>query len=84
VVCRECGKAFPVKPRDVRTAKGDLEELTPERLAQRLVMNRKRQEQGRAGTYEALVNLGRMRGMKHPDKWATHVMAARAAKRRIG
>jgi superfamily II DNA or RNA helicase len=84
VVCRECGKAFPVKPRDVRTATGELEELTPERLAQRLVMNRKRQEQGRAGTYEALVNLGRMRGMKHPDKWATHVMAARAAKRRIG
>lgn len=84
VVCRECGKPFPVKPREVRQAKGDLEELTPERLAQRLVMTRKHQEQGRAGTYDALVSLGRMRGMKRPELWAHHVMSARAAKRRIG
>jgi DNA repair protein RadD len=80
VVCRECGKAFPIEARSYREAKGELEEVT----ADTLIKARKKQEQGSAQTYEALVSLGRMRGMRRPEMWAHHVMAARQKKRRIG
>jgi DNA repair protein RadD len=81
--CRECGEAFHVEPREVRQEKGDLEEVTEESLADQLINARKRQEQGRADTFEALVALGLRRGMQRPHAWAHFVMKARARKRRV-
>jgi superfamily II DNA or RNA helicase len=80
VECRSCGKAFPVEPRKIAEVDGTLEEVTAESLIKR----RKKQEQGRAETFEALVALGRLRGMRKPHAWAHHVMQARQRKRRIG
>jgi superfamily II DNA or RNA helicase len=79
MVCRSCGKEFPIEPRKVSEIDGDLEEVTADRLAAR----RKFKEQGAARSYEALVSLGRMRRMRNPHMWAKHVLAARARKGRL-
>lgn len=79
VVCRSCGRDFPVEPRTVRQEKGELEEVT----AEALIKVRKRQEQGRAQTLEALIQLGRLRKMPHPEQWAFFVMRARNKKRKL-
>jgi superfamily II DNA or RNA helicase len=74
--CPECGFEFPPAPREVPERDGELEELTPERMAAR----RERREQGRADTLEALQEIGRRKG--HKPGWAQHVWNARQAKRR--
>jgi DNA repair protein RadD len=79
VVCRACGKTFPVEPRKIREEDGELAEVT----AEALIKARKRQEQGSAKTLEALIQLGRTRGMRRPDLWARHVMKARIRKGRL-
>jgi superfamily II DNA or RNA helicase len=80
VECRSCGKVFPVEARKIAEVEGELSEITAEDLIKR----RKKQEQGRAETFEALVALGRLRGMRKPHAWAHYVMQARQRKRRIG
>lgn len=76
-ICRECGSAFAVKARKLETRDGELGEVDPE-----TVRRQQRREQGRAQTYDALVALGRMRGMRSPEGWARHVLQAREAKAR--
>jgi DNA repair protein RadD len=78
--CIECGHIFEVKPREIEQRKGVLQEVTPEMVAMRLM----RREQGTAQSYEALVEIGRRRGMKYPEGWARHVWAARQAKKPDG
>ncbi len=74
--CVECGDVFPVKPRTIREVEGELEEVKKaEQKAARI-------EQGRAGDMEALIELGRMRGMKNPRGWAYYVLKARGQKRK--
>lgn len=80
VVCRSCGHAFPREAREVSEVPGQLEEIT----AEGLIARRRRKEQGSARTFQALVELGIMRGMKNPYAWAGHVMRARAKKMRVG
>lgn len=69
--CTFCGFVFEVQARVIEQVDGELEEIKS--------VN-KRQEQGSAKNYEQLVILGRQRGMKHPEGWARHVMAARGKK----
>ena len=42
------------------------------------------QEQGQARGFADLVKLGYARGHKHPERWAAHIMTARAANARRG
>ena len=79
MVCRSCGHTFPREAREVRQVSGELKEVT----AEGLIAARRRQEQGGARTFEALVALGKMRGMKQPHAWASHVMKARSKKARL-
>ena len=48
-----------------------------ERLAKRKEQIAKKAEQGRAKTFEQLVELGKSRNYKHPVGWARKVMASR-------
>lgn len=77
VQCPECGHVYEVVPRKIDEVEGELSEVDIETA--RL---QKRREQGQAESIEALVQLGRMRGMKSPHGWAKHVWEARVAKRR--
>jgi hypothetical protein len=79
VVCRECGRDFPVEPRKVSEQAGELEEVTAETLAKA----RRKSEQGQAGTYEQLMALARTRRYRNPHVWATAVLKGRAKKRRL-
>ena len=74
--CRECGAEFPAKPREVEVREGELSEVD--------VLQARRQakrDQGAAQSIEALIELGRMRGMKNPAGWARHVWESRQRKR---
>lgn len=75
--CRECGKAFPIQPREIEQVDGELSEIEVARMKRDAA-----RAQAGAETYDALVELGRMRKMKHPEGWARHVIAAREAKHR--
>lgn len=74
--CRECGALFPVKPREVEVVDGELAEIELARMKREAART-----QGQAQTLEALTELGRMRGMRRPELWAGHVLAAREKKR---
>lgn len=71
-VCTECGEPFPVDARTVAEVDGELAEVDPE-----VVRKQARREQGRAGSLEALIQLGQQRGYKNPRAWALHVMRGR-------
>lgn len=76
--CPKCDTIFPAaKPRKVAKKKGKLEKVTPEELAAR----RKAQEVGMTNSLSALVELGRIRGYRDPEKWAQHVWAGKQAKK---
>jgi DNA repair protein RadD len=70
-VCGECGHQFTPERRELQHVDGELVEVQ-QQVARR--------EQAKAQTLEALVEIGRRRGMKHPRGWARHVLAARQAK----
>ncbi len=73
ISCAECGCMFPVKPREVATVAGDLAEIS----------GVPRMRQSQLDTLDALIAEGKRRGYKSPLYWAKHVMAGRAAKRRV-
>lgn len=72
--CPECGHVFPIKPRNIKEVEGELEEV---RRQEQLQFKR---NQGQAKDFDALVQLGKMRGMKQPYAWANHVLNARNRK----
>lgn len=74
--CRECGEPFPVQARKIEEVAGELQEVSIEEL--RRVAKK---EQAMSQTLDALIELGRMRGYKAPERWAQHVWAARSARR---
>ena len=76
VKCGECGHVFEVKPRKIDEVEGELEEVEKE-FKRKLA----RKQQGSAADISALVELGKMRGMKNPHGWAYHVMQARNQRR---
>ena len=82
LLCKFCGTPFAIaiggNAREIKHAEGDLVPLTPEDI-ERIARSR-RVEQGRAESFEELVELGRKRGMTNPLGWAKHVFEARQAK----
>jgi superfamily II DNA or RNA helicase len=75
LVCPECGEWFQVKPREVRELPGELHEIAGVRI--------ERLPQAQLDTLEALIAEGKRRGYKSPLYWAKHVLAGRAAKRKL-
>jgi len=79
-ICRDCGAEFVIKPRLIEEVEGELEEVDP-----RVVSIKFRRDRSNAKDLDALTEIGRMRGMNYPEKWAAHVLKAReekAAKKR--
>jgi superfamily II DNA or RNA helicase len=81
-VCQYCGTPFnsglDIGPREVKHVAGELVPMTAEDLER--IQRSRRVEQGRAESFEDLVELGRKRGMKNPVMWAHHVWLARMDK----
>ena len=76
-VCANCGVPFPVEPREVEQRKGNLEELTPEEMAQRMAKLHASREVGMSTSLAQLEEIGRKRG--HKPGWAMHVWEAKQA-----
>ena len=76
--CPCCGHVYEVsRAQGPDHIDGELVELDPEALRRK----QQRKEQGKAQTLEQLIEIGRRRGMKHPEGWARHVIAARQRRR---
>ena len=78
-ICPFCGTEYPLHPREIQ-AKQDIElqRITAEEAARVEAAKKKsRIEQGRANTFEELVQLGKQRGYKNPAFWAAQVMRGR-------
>ncbi len=74
--CRECGEPFPVQARNVEHVEGELQEVAIEE-ARRVA----KREQAQAATLDTLIELGRMRGYRSPERWAQHVWNGRQQRR---
>lgn len=81
--CPECGHAYPIKERESGGAggrilgevEGELEEIDLERARRQ-----RQREQQKARSLDDLIKIATDRGYKSPEKWAAHIMTARAAK----
>lgn len=73
--CRECGKMFPVKARQIEEVAGTLSEVEIARVRRQAA-----KDQAAAKTLDELIALGQARQMKNPAGWARHVYEARQAK----
>ncbi|MDE2434710.1 MAG: DEAD/DEAH box helicase [Sphingomonadales bacterium] len=73
--CPQCGHAAPVVAREIEQIEGTLAEV------KRVEPRAKFREQGKAGSLEALIELGRSRGYKSPEFWARRVWASRQGRR---
>ena len=71
--CPACGFVYPIAARMVEEVEGELKEVTREAMA--AVAKQERQVQGRADTFEALLELERRKGNKRG--WAEHVWTSR-------
>lgn len=78
-VCPFCGTEYPLHPREIKAREEiELQRITAEESARVEAEKKKaRQEQGRADSFEALVQLGKQRGYKNPAFWAAQVMRGR-------
>lgn len=77
-VCPACGHVYQreAAPRGPEERDGELVEVDPAALRRE-----RAREQAAAQTLEQLIEIGRRRGMKSPQGWARHVLAARQRKR---
>lgn len=73
--CPQCGHEPEVKTREIEVVEGQLEEV------RRIESRAKFREQGKAGSLDALIALGRQRGYKNPEFWARKVWASRQGRR---
>lgn len=78
-VCPYCGTAYPLHPREIIAHQEiELARITAEETAIiELKKKADRIEQGRAQSFEELVQLGKRRGYKNPAFWAAQVMRGR-------
>ena len=78
-VCPYCGAVYPVSPRELRKHEEIELKRISEEEAERIERERKkaRIEQGRARTFEELIELGRRKGYKNPAYWARMVLNGR-------
>ena len=74
--CTFCGHVYEIRQREIDVIEDDLAEVDVATLRR----NRLREQSG-AHTLEDLIELGRRRNYKHPEKWAAHLMTARMAGR---
>jgi len=74
--CPACGFEYPIQSREIDEVDGELSEITGERR------DSFKQQRDMSRDLDSLIALGRNRGMKHPERWAAHVMSARMAKQR--
>jgi superfamily II DNA or RNA helicase len=77
-VCPACGHEYQREPVATGPAQIDGQLVEVDEAALRRQRNR---EQAGAQTLEQLIEIGRRRGMKSPQGWARHVLAARQRKR---
>jgi superfamily II DNA or RNA helicase len=78
-VCPFCGSEYPLHPREIKAHEEiELARITAEESA-RIEQEKKRAraEQGRAGSFEELIKIGKQRGYKNPAFWAAQVMRGR-------
>ena len=73
--CPECGHIYAPDPREVEHVAGELQEI-----AQNAARRARNAEQGQARTLEALIDLGRKKGVQAPERWARHIIASRERK----
>lgn len=71
--CPSCGHEYPVQAREIEEVEGELSEVTS--------APRFKAQQGMVRDLDALIDVGRKRGMRYPEAWAAKVMTARMAKR---
>lgn len=75
-ICVGCGHKFEIKARDILQVDGELTEIEEqEKLSFRA-------QRAKAQDFNALVEIGMMRGMKNPHGWARHVLNARESRRK--
>lgn len=74
-ICPECGHVYPIQSREVEREDGQLVEIDKETMRQMA-----KHEQARARTLDDLIALGRQRGYKSPEIWASKIHTARLAK----
>jgi superfamily II DNA or RNA helicase len=77
-VCPACGHEYrrETVAQGPQERDGELVEVDPATLRRE-----RAREQAAAQTLEELVEVGRRRGMKHPQGWARHILSARQRKR---
>ena len=71
-VCPNCGHVYETQSRDIDEVDGELKEIEKQQQ-----MKFKKKEQGQAKSYDELVALGVLRGMKNPHGWALNVIQGR-------
>jgi DNA repair protein RadD len=74
LTCRHCGFEFPVEPRKVKQADGELVE------AKRVEKQEKAAEVVAARTLPELIAIGKQRGYQRPSWWAMQVLKGRHAR----
>lgn len=79
-VCKWCGTTFTIKERKIEREEGELVELDMASMERLLQAKTRKIEQGRAASYDDLLEIEKQRGYK--PGWAKHIAAAREAKRR--
>ena len=75
-ICPECGHTYELKKREIEQQDGELVELNAEWMAKQ-----RRQEQGQADSFEALVELGKARKYRNAVFWARRVWNSRQQRR---
>lgn len=80
--CPGCGHVYEATPRQLKQGEGELQQVDQAAVeaAQRAIRERRIAEERAAGSIEALVQLGRARGYRYPERWAHH----RWGNRRVG
>ena len=78
-VCPYCGAEYPLHPREIKAHEDiELARITAEEAAMAEALRKKaRIEQGRAQTFDELVQVAKQRGYKNPAFWASQVLRGR-------
>lgn len=78
-VCPYCGAAYPLHPREIKAREEiELARITAEEAARAEALRKKaRIEQGKAQSFDELVQLAKQRGYKNPSFWASQVIRGR-------
>lgn len=78
-VCPFCGAEYPLHPREIKAHEEiELARISEEQAAKLAQLKKNaRMEQGRAASFEELVELAKSRGYKNPAYWAAHVLRGR-------